>query len=128
MKITLFTSNQPRHINFVNKLSRIAEVYAFIEANTIHPGEVRDFYLNSPMMKDYFDRVKSAEEFLDKHIMNMASERDADILKKFGLTKNSSKIEFNKAIEQEQIRLTEKYGGLNGENIPPKDNFLPDLE
>ena len=44
MKITIFTSNQPRHISLINKLSFICdEVYAIQECNTVVPGQVQDF-------------------------------------------------------------------------------------
>jgi folate-dependent phosphoribosylglycinamide formyltransferase PurN len=62
MKITVFTSNQPRHINLINLISEIAdETYAVIESNTLLPGIVKDFYNNSPTMKDYMVRVRAAE-------------------------------------------------------------------
>jgi len=63
MKITVFTSNQPRHIHLINKLSTIAKtVYAVQECNTVFPGKVKDFFDNSPVMKDYFERVMQSEK------------------------------------------------------------------
>ena len=45
MNITVFTSNQPRHISLINSLARISDrVYAIQECNTVFPGEVKDFY------------------------------------------------------------------------------------
>ena len=63
MKITIFTSNQPRHIHLISALSAIAdEVYAIQECNTVFPGEVKDFYNNSEIMQNYFVRVRKSEQ------------------------------------------------------------------
>ena len=66
MKITVFTSNQPRHISLIHKLAGIAdEVFAVQECSTLFPGEVQDsIYNQSPVMKKYFDRVTEAERRL----------------------------------------------------------------
>ena len=63
MKITVFTSNQPRHISLINSLAAICDrVYAVQECNTVFPGEVKDLYDNSDVMNTYFQRVRSAEK------------------------------------------------------------------
>ncbi len=80
MKITVFTSNQPRHIHLLKKLSGIADtVYAVQECNTVFPGLVKDFFNNSEVMRDYFQRVIQAEknifgdvEFLPSNVRSMA--------------------------------------------------------
>jgi folate-dependent phosphoribosylglycinamide formyltransferase PurN len=62
MKITVFTSNQPRHINLINSLSEIADtVYAIQEVNTIFPGQVEDFFKKTPIMQGYFSNVITSE-------------------------------------------------------------------
>lgn len=62
MKITVFTSNQPRHISLISSLTTIAnKVYAVQECNTVFPGEVKDFFNNSMVMNAYFQRVRAAE-------------------------------------------------------------------
>jgi hypothetical protein len=62
MKITVFTSNQPRHVALVSALAGIAEqVYAVQECNTLFPGEVEDFFRKSEVMQRYFRRVIDAE-------------------------------------------------------------------
>lgn len=62
MKITVFTSNQPRHIAFINRLSKISEItYAVMECNTRFPGIVPDFYKKSGTMQNYFSNVINAE-------------------------------------------------------------------
>jgi folate-dependent phosphoribosylglycinamide formyltransferase PurN len=62
MKITLFTSNQPRHINLINLISEFAEeTYAVLESNTLFPGLVQDFYNSSPTMQEYMIGVRNAE-------------------------------------------------------------------
>lgn len=62
MKITLFSSNQPRHINLARSLSRIAETVFFVsEVNTVFPGRVSDFFHKSETMQLYFQQVINAE-------------------------------------------------------------------
>lgn len=62
MKITVFTSNQPRHINLVNLISEFAEeTYAVLESNTLLPGLIQDFYNSSSTMQEYMNRVRNAE-------------------------------------------------------------------
>ncbi len=62
MKITVFTSNQPRHVNLINRLSEIADtVYAVQECNTIFPGQIEDFYKKTPIMQEYFSHVIQSE-------------------------------------------------------------------
>ena len=63
MKITIFTSNQPRHLAFIKKLSKISdEVHAIIEVNTVFPGSNTDFFKKSDIMQKYFHNVLSAEK------------------------------------------------------------------
>jgi folate-dependent phosphoribosylglycinamide formyltransferase PurN len=62
MRITVFTSNQPRHVALIEALARVAdEVLAVQECSTVFPGRVEDFYRHSPVMQDYFSRVIAAE-------------------------------------------------------------------
>lgn len=64
MKITVFTGNQPRHIALLERLAGAGhEVFAVVEANTLFPGLVDDFYRQSDVMKRYFARVTIAEKF-----------------------------------------------------------------
>jgi folate-dependent phosphoribosylglycinamide formyltransferase PurN len=72
MKITVFTSNQPRHLSLCESLASIAdECYAVIEANTVFPGEVADFFKKSDTFQSYFSGVIKAEKklFGDVHFM-----------------------------------------------------------
>jgi hypothetical protein len=62
MRITVFTSNQPRHVALIDSLASIAsEVFAIQECNTVFPGQVDDFFRKSATMQDYFTRVIRAE-------------------------------------------------------------------
>ena len=62
MTITIFTSNQPRHIALIESLAQVADrIFAIQECNTIFPGQVDDFFRKSPVMQDYFARVIAAE-------------------------------------------------------------------
>lgn len=63
MKITIFTSNQPRHIRLINKLSEISdEVFAIQECNTVFPGITKDFFNNSEVMEKYFLMLKKQKK------------------------------------------------------------------
>jgi folate-dependent phosphoribosylglycinamide formyltransferase PurN len=62
VKITLFSSNQPRHLNLAREISSIADTVYFVsEVNTIFPGKINDFYKKSETMQYYFQRVIDAE-------------------------------------------------------------------
>ncbi len=61
-RVTVFTSNQPRHIALIEALAGVAErVYAVQECSTVFPGQVADFFARSEVMQDYFSRVIAAE-------------------------------------------------------------------
>ena len=63
MRITVFTSNQPRHISLIKNLALIAdEVFAIQECNTVFPGQVEDFFKRSDVMQNYFSNVIDAEK------------------------------------------------------------------
>ena len=65
MKITVFTSNQPRHLALVNKIASISDTtYAICECNTVFPGEIQDFYKKSNVLKRYFENVIAVERSL----------------------------------------------------------------
>ena len=62
MKITIFTSNQPRHISLIESLASVADqVYAIQECSTVFPGRIEDFYKKSETMQTYFGHVIKAE-------------------------------------------------------------------
>ena len=62
MRITVFTSNQPRHLALIESLASLAdEVFAIQECNTVFPGQVQDFFAKSTVMQDYFSRVIASE-------------------------------------------------------------------
>jgi len=63
MTITIFTSNQARHLSLIKDLARICEtVYTVIEVNTIFPGRISDFFKKSEIMQNYFSHVIQAEQ------------------------------------------------------------------
>lgn len=60
--ITVFTSNQPRHLAFLNSLARISDnVHAVVECRTNFPGLIADIAPSSSTMAEYFSRVTAAE-------------------------------------------------------------------
>lgn len=63
VKITVFTSNQPRHLALLSALASVAEeVYAIQECSTVGPGVAADSIRKTPVMRDYFQRVIAAEQ------------------------------------------------------------------
>jgi len=62
MNITVFTSNQPRHLSLIRDLANIADrVFAIIEVNTVFPGKKSDFFKKTEVMQDYFSEVIASE-------------------------------------------------------------------
>ena len=62
MKVTIFTSNQPRHLNLAKEFSRISDTVFFVsEVTTVFPGHVDDFYKKSEIMQTYFQNVIKSE-------------------------------------------------------------------
>jgi hypothetical protein len=61
MRITVFTSNQPRHLSLIRRLSELGEVAAVMECSTVFPGQTPDFYRKSEVMQRYFAKVQRAE-------------------------------------------------------------------
>ena len=73
MKITIFTSNQPRHIRFVNELASCAnKVNVVMESYTRFPGKLDGFYRKSETMQNYMQNVLSAEReiFPNSNLVN----------------------------------------------------------
>lgn len=63
MKISLFTSNQPRHTALVKRLARICEdLFVVMECKTVFPGLVHDFFKRTEVMQCYFNHVIDAEK------------------------------------------------------------------
>lgn len=63
MKITVFTSNQPRHIGLINRLAEVSDMtFAVMECTTVFPGLVQDFYNKTEIMQKYFSNVIAAEK------------------------------------------------------------------
>jgi hypothetical protein len=69
VNITLFSSNQPRHLNLTKQLSDISDNLYFIsEVTTVFPGKINDFYKKSEVMERYFTHVIEAEQKIFGHI------------------------------------------------------------
>lgn len=63
MKITIFTSNQPRHLNLIDRLAELAdECYAVIETTTVFPGQIKGFFQKSDIFQQYFSNVIESEK------------------------------------------------------------------
>ena len=65
MKVTIFSSNQPRHLNLAKEFSHIAdEVFFVSEVNTILTGQVADLFHKSDVMQNYFSHVILSEKMI----------------------------------------------------------------
>jgi hypothetical protein len=65
LRVTVFTGNQPRHLNLVRLFAKIAtRIYHVAEVTTLFPGQVPDFFSKSEVMQEYFGNVMRAEEKL----------------------------------------------------------------
>ena len=67
MKITLFTSNNIRHVYLINLLSKICdELCVVIESRSIFKKNLHKNYSQSDLMKKYFEKVDIAQNNLYK--------------------------------------------------------------
>lgn len=91
MRVTVFSSNQPRHLNLAREFAQFADVVYFIcEVNTIFPGRVSGFFQKSEVMQDYFSNVIQSEkkifgdiDFLPNNIKTLAIQsNDLNLLNK----------------------------------------------
>ena len=86
MKVTIFSSNQPRHLNLAKEFSHIADkIYFISEVNTVFPGKVEDFFQKSEVMQTYFSNVIQSERnlfgdigFLPENVSTLAN-KSADL-------------------------------------------------
>ena len=62
MKVTIFSSNQPRHLNLAREFSKVSnQVFWVSEVNTVFPGQIEDFFKKSEVMQAYFQNVINSE-------------------------------------------------------------------
>ena len=94
MRVTIFSSNQLRHLNLAREFSKISdEVFFISEVKTIFPGEVEDFFLKTEIMQSYFKNVIKSEKkifqdicFLPSNVKTFAIKTgDLNMLKKYQL-------------------------------------------
>jgi len=63
VKVTIFSSNQPRHLNLAREFAQVSkEVFLISEVNTVFPGQVDDNFKKSEVMQSYFMNVISSEK------------------------------------------------------------------
>jgi len=80
MRVTIFSSNQPRHLNLAREFSKFADIVYFIsEVNTIFPGKVQGFFKKTEIMQNYFSNVIQSEkkifgnvDFLPNNVKTLA--------------------------------------------------------
>ena len=63
MRVTIFSSNQPRHLNLAKEFSKICDsVFLVSGVTTVFPGHINDFfYKKSEIMQTYFQNVIQSE-------------------------------------------------------------------
>ena len=63
MKVTIFSSNQPRHLNLAREFLKVSDQVFFVsEVNTVFPGQIDDFFTQSQVMQTYFKNVINSEK------------------------------------------------------------------
>ena len=63
MKVTIFSSNQPRHLNLALEFSKVSNQVFFVsEVKTVFPGQIDDFFKKSEVMQTYFQNVINSEK------------------------------------------------------------------
>lgn len=62
MQITLFTSNQPRHIYLAKKLSVNHKVFCIVEGSSIQSNKIKSDNFYSGVRQVYFEKVIAAEK------------------------------------------------------------------
>lgn len=63
MKVTIFTSNQARHISLVESVAAVAdECHVIVENSTVFPGKSEGLFKRSDVMESYFSNVLAAQE------------------------------------------------------------------
>ena len=80
MKVTIFSSNQPRHLNLALEFSKVSDQVFFVsEVNTVFPGQIEDFFKKSEVMQTYFQNVINSEKnifgdirFLPKNVRTLS--------------------------------------------------------
>ena len=97
MKVTVFSSNQPRHLSLIKQLSKIcSEVYFVNEVKTIFTGTVNDKIKKSVVMERYFRHVITSEKkifgeinFLPSNIRTLSIKAGDLSLLKFSQVKDA---------------------------------------
>ncbi len=93
MIITVFTSNQPRHLSLIKDLATIADkVYAVMEVNTVFPGQRADFFKKTPVMQEYFSHVIDSEQRIFGHISPLPGNVHPLVMKLGDLPKLSMEV------------------------------------
>ena len=80
MRVTVFSSNKPRHLNLAREFAQFADTVYFVsEVQTIFPGKVSDFFQKTEVMQDYFSNVIQSEkkifgdvDFLPNNVRTLA--------------------------------------------------------
>ncbi len=101
MKITIFSSNQPRHLNLAKEFSKISdEVFFISEVKTLFPGKVDDFFKRSEIMQAYFKNVINSEKKIFKNISFLPANIKTFAIK-FGDLNKLKKSHLNEALDSD---------------------------
>ena len=81
MKITLFTSNNSRHIHLINSLSKISSsLNVVMESKTIYNGLNKGQYNKSKIIEKYFSEVEKAQKKIFKNRFIIGNKKNINIL------------------------------------------------
>tara|TARA_S200000501_G_C20829142_1_gene746363 strand:- start:539 stop:1321 length:783 start_codon:yes stop_codon:yes gene_type:complete len=101
MKVTIFSSNQPRHLNLAREFLKVSDQVFFVsEVNTVFPGQIDDFFRKSEVMQTYFKNVINSEKNIFGDIRFLPNNVRTLSVKSGDLNK-LNKIQINEALNSD---------------------------
>ena len=101
MKVTIFSSNQPRHLNLAREFLKVSDQVFFVsEVNTVFPGQIDDFFRKSEVMQTYFKNVINSEKKIFGDIRFLPNNVRTLSVKSGDLNK-LNKIQINEALNSD---------------------------
>ena len=101
MKVSIFSSNQPRHLNLAREFSTVSDqVFLVSEVNTVFPGQIEDFFKKSEVMQTYFQNVIDSEKNIFGDIKFLPNNVRTLSVKSGDLNK-LNKIQINEALDSD---------------------------
>lgn len=79
MKITVFTSNDTRHLSLISSLSKVSDKLFVIQEKKIKKNNI-NINLNADLYENYFANVKLAQEKIFSREINLSHQKNLKIL------------------------------------------------